>query len=373
VNYPPPGGPPYQPPPDGMPGQFGGPPPQEPPWPHQQPWSPGPPPKKRGNGWKWAVGAVSLLAVVGVTAAVTISVVRDDDGGDPTSSQGDTFGLASAEDRGPANIITEDPSCAPWRPINETFVEIQDKGWNKRNPAIPATAWTPEQRAQYEEVGRAARNAADQTVPLAKLTPHRVMREIYEQFIAYARAYSDAIANYMLADDHLARVVTSSSAVIVYVCTAISYGSAQARSPLVSTPAPPTEIAPLEDPSDPPPFLTAADPTCTEWDRLLNQFPLDTKAWQAIDPAVAASAWNAEQRAVNDAVIPVMKRYADIFEQLGRKSANPVIQDLAVFAAQYRRAYADALPTYIPADSYLDSAAGRSTSIIYEACQAVGG
>ncbi len=42
------------------------------------------------------------------------------------------------------------------------------------------------------------RNAADQTVALAKLTPHRVMRELYQQFIAYARAYSDAIATYTL-------------------------------------------------------------------------------------------------------------------------------------------------------------------------------
>ena len=107
--------------------------------------------------------------------------------------------MASADDKGPANIITEDPSCAAWTPINQTFVEIQKKGWDERDPSIPATDWTPEQRAQYDEVGRAMRAAADQTVPLAKLTPHRVMRELYEQFIAYARAYSDAFRLHSLA------------------------------------------------------------------------------------------------------------------------------------------------------------------------------
>ncbi len=45
----------------------------------------------------------------------------------------------------------------------------------------------------YEAVGKAMRNAADQTVNLVKVTPHRVMRELYEQFIAYARAFTDNI------------------------------------------------------------------------------------------------------------------------------------------------------------------------------------
>ena len=45
----------------------------------------------------------------------------------------------------------------------------------------------------YETVGKAMDNAADQTVSLVKATPHRVMRELYEQFIAYARAFDQAI------------------------------------------------------------------------------------------------------------------------------------------------------------------------------------
>ena len=105
---------------------------------------------------------MALLAVIGVTAAVTISVTKDNGDDDPTPT-GDTFGLASADDKGPANIITADPSCAAWTPISQTFVDIQGKGWDKRDPAIPATDWTPEQRAKNEEV-RQGRNVADQTV-----------------------------------------------------------------------------------------------------------------------------------------------------------------------------------------------------------------
>jgi hypothetical protein len=302
---------------------------------------------------------------------VTISVTKKDDG-DGAKPTGETYGLASADDKGPVNIITEDPSCAAWGPINQTLADVMKKGWGDRDPAIPGTRWTAQQRAEYESVGKAMRSAADQTVPLAKLTPHRVMRELYEQFIAYARAYSAAIPTYTEHDDSLAGVVTSSGSVLLYMCTAINYGSAEARAPLVPAVAPPPHIAPPNDPNDPPQFLTSADPTCSQWDRLTSQFDTDTKGWQSIDSAIPASKWTAEQRATIDAVIPVMKSYADKVEDLGRQSNNSVLQDLALSSAQYRRAYAESLPTYGPADSYLDSAALRASSIIYAACKATG-
>ena len=59
------------------------------------------------------------------------------------------------------------------------------------------------------------REAADQTVALARLTPHRVMRELYEQAIAYWRAYADAIPTYESVDDHLAGVAVSTSSTIL--------------------------------------------------------------------------------------------------------------------------------------------------------------
>jgi hypothetical protein len=372
VSYPPPppGGPPPPPPGDPFPPQ-GYPGPGQP-WPPQQPWAQGPQPKKRGNGWKWALGAVALLAVIGVTAAVTISVRKDGGDGGPTPT-GDTYGLASADDTGPVNIITEDPSCAAWRPINETFAAKQRQGWDRRDSSIPAVDWTPEQRADYEEVGQAMIDAADQTIPLAKVTPHRVMREMYEQFGAYARAYADAIPSYVPADDHLAGVAVAASSTLAFACAAIEWKSAQARAPLVQVPPPPTEVAILSDPSSPPRFLTTADKSCGEWTRALKQFHDETTGWQNLDANVPASEWTPNQRQVADDVVPVMTKFADDIEALGRSSSNPTLQDFAVFSAQYRRAYAAALPTYTPADSFLARTAARTTSVIYEACHAVGG
>jgi hypothetical protein len=41
--------------------------------------------------------------------------------------------------------------------------------------------WTPNQRSKVQAVAVSARNAADQVIPLAKQTPNRVVRGIYEQ------------------------------------------------------------------------------------------------------------------------------------------------------------------------------------------------
>jgi hypothetical protein len=367
VNYPPQGPPPgnYG-PPQGHPGQWG-PPPQQPLWPSQQ-WPPGPPPKKR-NGWKWALGAAALLAVIGVTAAVTISVTSG--GGDKDSiPPQDTYGLASADDKAPADVITEDPTCAAWSPINDTLAAVLTDGWDELDPKLAATDWTPEERLKYEEVGQALEAAAEQSVRLAKETPNRAMRELYEQFIAYARAFTDAIPSYTASDNHLATTAVAVTHAVVHICSAITYKSAQARSLLLDPPISPTETARLSDPSAPRRFMTAPDPTCDSWDRVLREFNDNTKDWQKIDKSVPATEWTPDQRAVVDGVIPTMAALADDLDKLGLKTENPVLQDLALMAAQYRRAHIASLRTYQPADNYLDRASFRLSSVIFEACKA---
>ncbi|MGV0791365.1 hypothetical protein [Mycolicibacterium sp. XJ1819] len=364
MSFQPPGGSPYPPPPPNNPQQ---------PWSPQPQWNPVLPPKKRGNGWKWALGAVALVAVIGVTAAVTVSVTKNDDtDGDGSNPPGETYGLASADDKGPANIITEDPTCAAWRPINQTLAEVQRKGWDRRDPAIPAEDWTREQRSHYEEVGLAMRETATRVGELVKITPHRVLRELYQQFIAFARAYSDAIPVYSPIDNHLAGVVVSTSSTLAFVCASIEWGSAQARAPLVKAPPPPSELRAPSNPSDPSRFLLGRDPSCPELFRLLRQFDTDTMAWQGVDANIPASNWTQDQKEVAERVAPVMSQLATNLEHLGLASANQTLQDFAIFSAQYRRAYVQALPTYRPSDSFLARTAARTTSVIYEACKAAG-
>jgi hypothetical protein len=361
----------WRPPPP--PGPPQGPPYGPPPWGPPQP--PGPP--NRGSGLKWALGAVVLLVVVAVSVGATLFFTRGDSSespptntaAPPTTSVGSSD-VASADDIGPVKIITSEPTCDAWTPINNDLARQEMNGWNTRNIAIPATSWSPEQRAQYETVATAMRSAADQTIALVKQTPHRVVRELYEQFIAYSRAYADAVPTYTEADDHLARVTVGTSAAISSLCDAITYGVAAARAPYLPDPAPMLRTAPAGDPANPQRFLTTVDPICADWSTLVSQFTANTAEWRAIDPNIPASQWDPAQRTAYDAVEPVMRDFATRAAVIGRQSDNPILRDFAVLASQYRRAYAYSLDTYTPADAYFQRTASSVVGTISEACAA---
>ncbi|MGV9797649.1 hypothetical protein ACWDTP_06275 [Mycobacterium sp. NPDC003449] len=324
------------------------------------------------------MGAVALLAVIGVTAAVTLTVADKGNGGggSPTDTPQSITGaanpdIASANDTGPVAVITEDPSCAAARPIINTWVSKTKNGWEGRDSSIPATAWTPEVRNQYEEAGQAMTVAADQMLPLAKLSPHRVMRELYSQFMAYARAYADNIPTYSPPVDHLARVTNGAADSIANICAAIDFGSAAARGPFVTRLAEPTEVAPIGDLAQPQRFLTGPNPVCMDWDTAVTQFADETVDWRKVNPEISAGEWTPEQKAVNEQVIPIMKRLASQLNVLGDRSESPIFRDFAQLSVQYRRAIAEAVPTYTPADDYLATAAASLSGMVNSACRAV--
>ncbi|MGA8329409.1 MAG: hypothetical protein WB777_08965 [Mycobacterium sp.] len=280
-------------------------------------------------------------------------------------------GVASAKDTGPVAVITDDPSCVAWTSINNELSNSGQGLWNDRDRSIPASAWTDKQKAQFIAAGQSMRGAAAQTVGLVKLTPHRVMRELYQQFIAYARAYSERIPKYTPADNNLAGAANSASSALGSICAAISDGPAAARGPLVPPAAAPSDIAPVGNLASPQPLLTSDNNVCPEWKSALNQFGQQTAAWQRIDPNIPSIYWNREQKAVNYQVGPVMNSFASKLEQLGRQSDNAIWQDLATLSAQYRRAFVTALPTYTPTDNHLANAANFASTTILGACAAV--
>ncbi|WP_217154943.1 hypothetical protein [[Mycobacterium] fortunisiensis] len=334
------------------------------------------PPQKKGGALKWILGGVALLAVIAITAVVSISLSGrgdDDNGGaEANTASGSNSEFASANDTGPVAIITEDPSCAPWIPVNNTLSDSAKNGWLDRDVSIPASAWNSDLRRQYEEVGQAMRAAADQAEPLAKLTTHRVMRELYAQFIAYARAYADALPSYTPHDDGLQHAASMATRTLSGICQAISFGSAAARAPLVPEVAAPTDIAPPGDPIHPERFLTTTDPICPDWQSASDQFLADVADWLKTDPNVPAGQWSPQDKALNGAAIPVLRQSADALEGLGHRSENPVLQDFAVLSAQYRRGYARALATYTPADKHLYNASIYSVGLVIGACKAAG-
>jgi hypothetical protein len=320
------------------------------------------------------LGGLAVLVVVALAVAITVLVVRPESGGStsPTTQDGDSE-FASAGDKGPANIIVEDPTCEAWVRVGREYAsKLTAVNWNDRDKTAPASAWTTEQRTMYETVGKAMTQAADQTVNLAKQTPHRVMRELYEQFIAYIHVFVDKIPSYS-ADDHNVAVVTDAIGNgLNSICSAITFRSAPPLAPLIPEPQTPLKIAPVGDPAAPQRFLPTANSVCPEWASTVSNFSDDTAAWRAIDPNIPATDWTPDQRAVNDAVKPVMSANADKLESLGRQSNNPELEDIAVLAAQYRRAFVTAIPAFTSADNFLAESAAFMVKTIDWACKAAG-
>ncbi|MEY8016867.1 hypothetical protein [Mycobacterium servetii] len=333
---------------------------------------------RRSNRPKWALIALTAVAVLAAALATSTLLGRnganDSSSAPPSASApAETSEVASARDVGPVTVVVDDPTCPAWTAINNSLATGGQGLWNDRDRSVPASAWNDKQRIQFLAAGQAMGNAAAQTVGLVKLTPHRVVRELYEQFIAYARAYAEHIPHYTPADDTLAGTANSASSALGAICAAVADGSAAERGPVVPPPAPPSQVAPVGNIAKPQRFLTKPNPICADWKSALDEFGRQTADWQKINPNLPALWWNKEQKATNFAVAPVMNAFAGKLELLGRRAGNPTLQDFAVLSAQYRRAFVAAIPTYSPADNHLANAANYASTTVLGACAATTG
>lgn len=345
-----------------------------PPWDGRQPWPqlPGQPPQK-GSGLKWLLIAVGLLLVVAITIGATLLFTRGSGDTAPTATSTSAVAsdIASANDTGPVAIITSDPTCDAWNAIRASLAGVQGASrWTERDPSSSASTWSPEQRSEIEAVATSFRNAASQAVGLAKQTPHRVVRELYEQFAAYGRAYADRIPTYTSVDDFLALTTISIGESLGGLCDAITYQSAASRSLAVPSVPPPDRVAPVGNPAEPQRFVLVPDATCTLWVQREDRFSGDLAGWFRLDPNPPATQWTPDQKAIQQAAIPIFTSYADDIEAAGRQSNNPVLEDVAVLAAVYFRAYAGSVSNYVAADNYLVVAALRAANTISSACRA---
>lgn len=367
-----PGGPPpYGPPPAGYP-QYSG---QQPPGFPQGPWPQQPPPPPKGNSTKWLLIAIALLLVVGVSIGATLLFTRD--GGDGPSNpptSGVPSDIASANDTGPVSIITEEPTCKAFNTINNGLADAEKGEWGVFRDGLGRTSeWTPEQRTQVNAVATAMRNAADQAVPLAKQTPHRVIREIYTQFIASGRAYADSIVDYSPADNGLASANVSASGAITGICNVIELGSA-GRSLVLPAEHPPTEVLPPNDPSDSQLFVTSSDAQCSDWIRRLEDFNADSpQEWQTRDADLPGSQWSPQRKALEQSVADQLTIYAEAVSAAGRSSDNPVFEDLALTSALYIDAYIASLDSYTSADGWLVWTSFQISNLVAASCRAVAG
>jgi serine/threonine protein kinase len=352
-----------------------------------------PPPRRRTRRW-WVVGTAAAVAVVvGIAAAVVASrtdghpaAAPTGSGSGPATSTSPTStvpaaNVMSANDTGPVSIITDDPTCIPWKVVSTEFNDDpllnRSDPKNPENPInVPASAWTPEQRKVMDRLGTVLRDQASKAEPLARSTPHRVVRELYEQFIAYARAYADSLANYFPQEDvKLGSAEQAASNVVTATCNAVGDGAAVGRAGLAPPGPAPVRVAPPQDPASPQRFLTASDKvTCGEWTAVVDKFAANPTVmdWDKADQKIPADKWTPQQKATAGALAPLLLTLSDDLGRAAGGSSNPVIQDFVAYAVLYQRAYAAALPTNTAHDFQLGLVAKSVRNVIYQACSAVG-
>lgn len=344
------------------------------PWP-QQPWVGGPRPSNTGGGkGKWILIGLALVAVIAVSVVGTVLVLRPDSGGGngQSNTANGASEFASANDTGPANIITEDPTCEAWGKISDGL-EVAAPGWNDQDYSVPATEWTPEQRTAFEKKSAALASAIPNVNNIAKQTPHRVMRELYGQYIAYSQAVIDAIPTYSSTDKNVVAASNRLAGALNRVCDAIYFRAAQQTAPLIQSASAPTDVQMLDGDRKltTERFVSSQDGICNEWVSSAERFDSDTAPWRKLNIKVSATEWTPEQSSVMDSVVPIMQAYADDMERLGRESGNLVFEDFAVLAAQYLRAYTQGVPTFTPNITYMSSVAVLISNSVYWACKAV--
>jgi len=98
---------------------------------------------------KWALGAVTAVAVLATVLAAVLLFGGGGSGtnpkaGNPDAGSGqDATGITSAHDTAPVSVITEDPSCAAWTSINNELANGGAGLWNDRDRSVPASEPLP--------------------------------------------------------------------------------------------------------------------------------------------------------------------------------------------------------------------------------------
>lgn len=341
-------------------------------WPGQQ-WPGSPPPQGGGGKAKWILGIIAVVLAIALAVVITVVLVRPDNSGNGPANAGASGSdseFASANDTGPIRIITEEPTCDAWNNIARRYTDSgKSINWDDRDSTIPAPSWTSEQRAMYESMEKTLAQAADQTVNLVKATPNRTVRMLYEQFVAYARAFAERIPTYAAEDDDYMSVVNAATASLTNICGAITSRAAQAVAPLVPVVSGPTDVALPDRLGEPTKLLLGSNTVCGDWESLTEKFDIDAKQWNESDKSIPAKDWTPEQKSINEAFAPVLSQSADEVERLGRKSGNPRFEDLAVLEAQYRRALGISLGSYTSKDLYLALVGINLNRLMFWACK----
>jgi len=231
----------------------------------------------------------------------------------PTSSTAAT-GTAVPPTTDAITAVVGDPTCGTMEEIDR---ELDAAARDFPIAAMYSSAeWSPEQRDAVNRTATATRAAADRIIPYLGQTPNRLVRQLYEQYIAYNRAFAASVPNYVPSVSGYFYAGRMIAFAVIGICRVVKNGkpdvyAAQIAPVDIGQPPP----APPADPANAPLMLTAPLPNCPQWRPAL--------------PTSLSSELRSDRAKGDD--------YAEVILGLGRESGNALVYDFAGYAAYYLR------------------------------------
>jgi hypothetical protein len=334
---------------------------------------------------RWAVVGAAAALIAATVVAVTVARTPEPRGPAATSAGATATVLPvapSSNDIQPIRIITDEPTCDQWRTISDAWGPNSPLAqWNPDDPnhpaRRPASAWSAEQRAAMTAASGVLQTMAAKTVPLVAATAKRVVRELYEQLIAYSRAYSASLSNYFPdVDIKLGQAFEDTYKILGSACNA-SHASRSEQNGWITAPSPwPTRTAAPQDPDNPQRFISRSDnSTCGELMATLQAFSDNpvAKDWSKVDDTIPAAQWTPDQKALSAKVATLLHSSNFDIQRIIGETVNPVVQDFGYLALQYRGVFEGLLASYnARSDHQIQQAGSSALRLIADGCNAVG-
>lgn len=114
-----------------------------------------------------------------------------------------------------------DPVCAEWAPIADAYAAKQVP-WTKTDPTVPASNWSPEERALQLSMVPVLKSQAADMKELAAKTDNSALKYLLQQQAAYELLYAERLPNYVPADDPLWLAAVNFSSSVKSLCKALA-------------------------------------------------------------------------------------------------------------------------------------------------------
>jgi hypothetical protein len=185
-------------------------------------------PSRRGHPTRptrrWAaVAAAAIIALVIGGLAVGLFTKSADDGDRvPPAATSTVTVPASPQPLQPAIPATTDPVCAQWAPMTSDNI-AKRADWSKTDPNIPASQWSPQQRAITMNVIPIMRQEASDLRGLAARANDPTLRFLMQLQALYNDAFADRLPNYTPPNDQRLWVAaTDAGNMINSLCNAVA-------------------------------------------------------------------------------------------------------------------------------------------------------